>query len=100
MYLQESQKKNFIRHFQVKLVFRRTISSLKFEYVYIGGVQTENVLFTTVLFGCTYTGSKGVLFNNTTGCVGDDEMLIIRGYINIGSTLLFGSGQRKNMLYT
>ena len=59
----------------------------------------ENVLFTTELFGCTYTGSKGrsagVLLNNTTGCVGDDEMLIIRGDINIGSSMLLGSGQMK-----
>ena len=59
----------------------------------------ENVLFTPELFGCTYTGSKGrsagMLFNNITGCVGDDEMLIIRGDINIGSSMLLGSGQRK-----
>ena len=59
----------------------------------------ENVLFTPELFGCTYTGSKGrsagVLFNNITGCVGDDEMLIIRVDINIGSSMLLGSGQRK-----
>ena len=76
-----------------------SISTLKFDILNIGGIQIENVLFTTGLFGRTYTGSKGrsagVLFNNTTGCVGDDEMLIIRGDINIGSSMLLGSGQRK-----
>ena len=61
-------------------------------------MQTENVLFTTELFGCTLTGSKGksagVLFNNISGCIGDDEMLITRGDITKGSTLS-GNGQRK-----
>ena len=35
-----------------------------------------------------------MLFNNTNGCVGNAEMLIIEGDKTIGSTLL-GNGQMK-----